>query len=42
MDFSWNTVWNTFTSSKAHGVRVPEAYLKAHPEESDEIHVIVG
>jgi hypothetical protein len=41
-DFGWTSVWSSLISSKTHGGRVPEAYLKAHPEESDEIHVIIG
>jgi hypothetical protein len=41
-EFSWSTVWSSFISSKTHGGRVSEAYLKAHPEESDDFHVIVG
>jgi hypothetical protein len=41
-DFGWTSVWTNLISSKTHGGRVPEAYLKAHPEESDEIHAIIG
>jgi hypothetical protein len=41
-NFGWTSVWKTLISSKTHGGRVPEAYLKAHLEESDEIHVIIG
>jgi hypothetical protein len=40
--FGWSTVWKSFSSSKPHGGRATEAYLKSHPEESDEIHVIMG
>jgi hypothetical protein len=40
--FGWSTIWKSFTSSKPHGGRATEAYLKTHPEESDEIHVIMG
>jgi hypothetical protein len=41
--FGWSTVWKFFTSSKPHGGRgATEAYMKTHPEESDEIHMIMG
>jgi hypothetical protein len=40
--FGWSTVWKSFSSSKPHGGRASEANLKAHLEESDELHVIVG
>jgi hypothetical protein len=36
------TTWKSFSSSKSHGGRATEAYLKSHLEEADEIHVIMG
>jgi hypothetical protein len=38
--FGWSTTWKSFSSAKSHGGRTIEAYLKSHPEEADEIHVI--
>jgi hypothetical protein len=40
--FGWSTTWKAFSSSKSHGGLTTEAYLKSHPEEADEIHVIMG
>jgi hypothetical protein len=40
--FGWSTTWKSFSSSKSHGGRATKAYLKSHPEEADEIHVIMG
>jgi hypothetical protein len=40
--FGWSTTWSSFSSAKSHGGRATEAYLRAHPEEADEIHVIMG
>jgi hypothetical protein len=40
--FGWSTTWKSFSSSKSHGGRTTEPYLKSHPEEADEIHVIMG
>jgi hypothetical protein len=40
--FGWTSIWKTFATSKAYGGKVTEAYLKAHPGESDEIHVVIG
>jgi hypothetical protein len=40
--FGWTTTWKSFSSSNPLGGRATEAYLKSHPEEADEIHVIVG
>jgi hypothetical protein len=40
--FGWTTTWKSFSSPTPLGGRATEAYLKSHPEESDEIHVIVG
>jgi hypothetical protein len=40
--FGWSTTWKSFSSSKSHGGHTTEAYLKSHPEEADEIHVIMG
>jgi hypothetical protein len=40
--FGWSTTWKSFSSSKSHGGHAIEAYLKSHPEEADEIHVILG
>jgi hypothetical protein len=40
--FGWTTSWKSFSSSNPNGGRATEAYLKSHPEEADEIHVIVG
>jgi hypothetical protein len=40
--FGWSTTWKSISSSNLRGGRATEAYLKAHPEEADEIHVIMG
>jgi hypothetical protein len=40
--FGWTTTWKSFSSSNPLGGRATKAYLKSHPEEADEIHVIMG
>jgi hypothetical protein len=40
--FGWTTTWKSFSAPTPLGGRATEVYLKSHPEEADDIHVIVG
>ena len=40
--FGWTSSWATERSSAKHGGRATLAYLAAHPEEADNIHVIIN
>jgi D-serine deaminase-like pyridoxal phosphate-dependent protein len=40
MSFDWISTWKSSTTSLHQG-RASEAYLLKHPEESDNIHVVI-
>ena len=40
--FGWVSSWIAVGAKHKHGGRATMAYLAAHPEEADNIHVIMG
>jgi hypothetical protein len=42
MPFGWTSSWKTTGIGSSHGGRATVAYLNEHPEEADEIHVVMG